>query len=157
MRFLRFQVTPGVSTTAYTASDVVGGLLTFTGLRGGTLVGVTVADKASQTNVRYILVLFESAPTSIADNANADIADADLAKVVFQWLIPYPEGAEHPPQGFSGVQAFADNALYYSYGMRYPIWSAGGSIYGFLILKDAALPTFAATNDITVSLLVEQG
>ena len=158
MALIRFQVTPTVTVpgTAYIPYDVVGGLLTFTGFRGGVVRGVTIADKAAQTTVQYLLLLFESAPTTIADNSPYDIADADLAKIVFQWKMPQPETAEITGP-FGGAQAFADNGYMFSYGMDYPVWSAGGALYGFLIVTSGTVPTYAAATDVTISLLVELG
>lgn len=157
MVWTRFQVSPTVTAGAYSTFDVVGGLLTFTGLRGGKLRGITLVDKASQSAVEYLLVLFESAPTTIADNATYDIADADLPKIVFQRRLNITDGWWDGPPRFSGVQAFTDNCYYYEYGMDYPIWSAGGTIYGFLIVMSGTVPTYAATTDVTISLLVEMG
>jgi hypothetical protein len=142
----RYKVTPTVTAGAYTANDVVGGLLTFGGLRNGTLQAITVCDNAAQ-DVDYLLVLFESAPTSIADNATFDIADADLDKIIYQ--------DNMIGTGSSGVnrQAFTDNSYQYIYGLSVPLWSAGGTVYGFLITTDT--PTYAATSDITVTLQVK--
>ena len=160
MALTRFQVTPTVTVpgTAYVQNDVVGGLRTFTGLRGGKLRGITLADKAAQITAVYKLILFESSPTSIADNANADLNDADPPKIIFEWDIP--NGASPLPidKGqFSGITSFNDNAYFWTYGMDYPLWSAGGTVYGFLILTTTAVPTFASTTDVTISLLVEMG
>lgn len=155
----RFQVSPTVTVpgTPYSAFDVVGGLLTFTGLRGGKLRGITVKDNANQSSVQYLLVLFESAPTTIADNSPYAIANADLQKIIFQWKLPQPEEAQHPAGAFGGVQIFANNCYFFDYGLDYPLWSAGGAVYGFLIINGATVPTYAATTDVTISLLVEMG
>ena len=156
----RFKLNPTVTVpgTPYSQFDVVGGLLTFTGLRGGKLRGITVSDAAAQTAATYKLILFESSPTSIADNATYTLNDADPQKIIFEWEIP--QGGSALPIGsgqFSGVTVFTNNAYYWTYGMDYPIWSAGGAVYGFLILTSTTVPTFAATTDLTISLLVEMG
>ena len=138
----RYKVTPTVTAGAYTANDVVGGLLTFGGLRNGTLQAITICDNATQA-VNYLLVLFESAPTTIADNATFDIVDADLDKIIYQDSLT----------SASERQAFTDNSYHYLYGLSVPIWSAGGTVYGFLITTST--PTYAATSDITVTLQVK--
>ena len=156
----RFKLNPTVTVpgVAYSQFDVVGGLLTFTGLRGGKLRGIQVVDLAVQTAATYRLVLFESAPTTIADNATYDIADTDMPKIIFEWEIPQGGTALPIPSGqFSGVTVFTDNAHYWTWGMDYPLWSAGGTVYGFLILTSTTVPTFVATTDVTISLLVEMG
>ena len=138
----RYKVTPTVTAGAYTANDVVGGLLTFGGLRNGTLQAITICDNATQA-VNYLLVLFESAPTDISDNATFDIADADLDKIIYQDSLT----------SASERQAFTDNSYHYLYGLSVPLWSAGGTVYGFLITTGT--PTYAATSDITVTLQVK--
>ena len=138
----RYKVTPTVTAGAYSANDVVGGLLTFSGLRNGTLQSITICDHASQS-VDYELILFESAPTDISDNAAAAIADADLDKIIYQDSLT----------SSSNRQAFTDNSYNYLYGLSVPIWSAGGTVYGFLITTST--PTYAATSDITVTLQVK--
>ena len=140
----RYKVTPTVTaSSAYSANDVVGSLLTFSGLRNGTLQSITICDNASQA-VTYILVLFESEPTGISDNATFDIADADLDKIIYQVTMQH---------GDSYRQAFTDNSYTYKYGLSVSLWSAGGTVYGFLITS--ATPTYAATSDITVTLQVK--
>ena len=138
----RYKVTPTVTAGAYTANDVVGGLLTFSGLRNGTLQAITICDNATQA-VNYLLVLFESAPTVIDDGDEWDLTDADLAKIIYQDSLT----------SSSNRQAFADNSYHYLYGLSVPLWSAGGTVYGFLITTGT--PTYAATSDITVTLQVK--
>ena len=138
----RYKVTPTVTAGAYGANDVVGGLLTFSGLRNGTLQAITICDNATQA-VNYLVVLFESAPTGIDDNDTFDIADADLDKIIYQDSLT----------SASERQAFTDNSYHYLYGLSVPLWSAGGTVYGFLITTST--PTYAATSDITVTLQVK--
>ena len=138
----RYKVTPAVIVQTYTANDVVGGLLTFSGLRNGTLQSITVCDNAAQA-VDYLLVLFESAPTVIDDGDEWDLTDADLPKIIYQDSLT----------SASNRQAFAANSYNYLYGLSVPIWSAGGTVFGFLITPGT--PTYAATSDITVTLQVK--
>ena len=151
------QTTIVVTAGAYVQNDVVGGLLVFTGLRGGKLRGITLTDAANQNAVQYALVLFDSAPTAIANNDPYAIADADLPKIVFEWALPQPAEALHPPGAFGGVRIFSNNCYFFDYGLDYPLWSQGGSIYGFLIVTSGTVPTYAATTDVTLSLLMEMG
>ena len=142
MAIRRYKVTPTVTAGAYNANDVVGGLLTFDGLRNGTLQSITICDNAAQA-VDYFLVLFKAAPTGISNNATFDIADADLDKIIYQDSLT----------SASERQAFTDNSYHYLYGLSVPLWSAGGTVYGFLITTGT--PTYAATSDITVTLQVK--
>ena len=138
----RYKVTPTVTAGAYSANDVVGGLLTFSGLRNGTLQAITICDNAAQA-VDYLLVLFESQPSVIDDADTFDLGDADLAKIIYQDSLT----------SSSNRQAFTDNSYHYLYGLSVPIWSAGGTVFGFLITPGT--PTYAATSDITVTLQVK--
>jgi len=138
----RFKVTPAVIVQTYTANDVVGGLLTFSGLRNGTLQSITVCDNAAQA-VDYLVILFESAPATIDDGDEIDLTDSDLPKIIYQDSLT----------SSSNRQAFTDNSYHYLYGLSVPIWSAGGTVYGFLITTGT--PTYAATSDITVTLQVK--
>jgi hypothetical protein len=142
MPIIRFKVTPTVTIGAYSANDVIGGRLKFTGLRVGTLQSITVCDNAAQS-VDYTLVLFEAQPTDITDNATFDIADADLPKIIYQ-----DELAASATR-----QAFTDNSYSFLWNLDVPLWSTGDAVYGFLITSGT--PTYAATNDITVALQVE--
>ena len=142
MPIVRFKTTPTVTAGAYSANDVVGGRLQFIGWRHGTLQSVTITDAAAQA-VDYVLVFFESQPTDITDNATFDIADADLGKIIYQ------DGLTSS----ANRQAFTDNSYHYLYGLSVPIWSAGGTVFGFLITPGT--PTYAATSDITVTLQVK--
>ena len=138
----RFKKTPVVTAGAYSGNDVVGGRLQFAGCTGGTLQAITVCDNAAQTG-DYLLVFFESAPTDITDNAAFDIADADLAKIIYQTTLA----------SATQRQAFSDNAYYYVYNLDVPLKGTGGDIYAFLIALGT--PTYAATSDVTVTIQVE--
>ena len=138
----RYKVTPTVTATYYNANDVIGGLLTFSGLRNGTLQSITVCDNAAQA-VDYLVILFESAPATIDDGDEIDLTDSDLPKIIYQDSLT----------SASNRQAFIDNSYHYLYGLSVPIWSEGGTVYGFLVTPGT--PTYAATSDITVTLQVK--
>ena len=142
MTIVRFKVAPTVTAGAYSANDVIGGRLQFAGLKHGTLQSITITDAAAQA-VNYVLVLFESQPTDITDNATFDIADADLPKIIYQDGLTSSDTR----------QAFTDNSYHYLYNLDVPLWSAGGTIWGCLFTTGT--PTYAATSDITVTLQVE--
>lgn len=78
--------TPTISTDAYEAGDVVGGVQhlqrALALARGGILQSLTVKEKGTQADALTIL-LFRSEPGSVAaDNAAFTLADADLAECV---------------------------------------------------------------------------
>lgn len=141
-----YRITPTVTAGAYSANDVVGGTLTFNGVSKGILRAVTVVDQAKQTGA-YQLVLFDTVPTTIADNATFDIADADLLNVIGAVHITDNAGADK----FD----FTDNKIYMRQGLNIPLKSdeAAQAIYGFLIALGT--PTFAAVTDVQVQLHIE--
>lgn len=142
MPIIRFKVTPTITAGAYSANDIVGGRLQFGGLRHGTLQSITITDAAG-LGVDYTLVLFESQPTDRADNATADIADADLDKIIYHDTLTSSENR----------QAFLDNSYHFLYNLDVPLWTAGGTLWAFLITTGT--PTYATTSDITVTLQIE--
>ena len=141
------RVTPTVTAGAYSANDVVGATLTFSGIPDkGFIVSLTVVDQAKQAGA-YQLVLFDSLPTNIADNGAYDIADADLPKIVGAIHLTDTAGADK----FD----FSDNKIYMRQALVIPYRLAGGStsLYGFLIALGS--PTFAATTDVQVQLGID--
>lgn len=138
-----FTVTPTVTAGAYSVNDVVGGRMTFTGLRRGSLQTITISDK-SAGGPDYLLVLFNDTPTNITDNATYDIADADLSKII--QVVDLNSATTQ--------QSFNDNAIYTLTGLNVPIAAHCAAVSAFLIAT-ASAPTFASTSDISVTLQVD--
>ena len=141
------RTTPVVTAGLYSANDVVGGTLTFSGATSGIIRGVTLVDQAKQAGA-YQLVIFDSLPTDIADNATYDIADADALKIVGAIHLTDTTGADK----FD----FSDNKIYMRQGLILPFKRADNAtaLYGFLIALGT--PTYAAMNDIQVQLHIER-
>ena len=79
--------TPTIDTDAYTANDVVGGLMTFAisteqGHRSGQIVSMLVTDDHDQKEPYTLYIFTGGAPTTIADDAAFAPAIADLKKIV---------------------------------------------------------------------------
>ena len=129
---------PGV---AYSANDVVGGLITFKGMGKCHLESVLIADAAGQV-VNYRLILFKSTPTTITDNATYDIADADLRHILFDRVI---DAATYQ-------KVYSTNAVHLMDGLDVLLGSmeSTGNIYGYLVA--VTVPTYAATTDVVVVL-----
>lgn len=137
--------TPAVTAGAYSAGDIVGGLLTFAAARANDeLVVITGAQVISKAAVipAYTLVLFSADPigTTKTDNAPYSLAAADAFKVI-------------------GTVTFGTS--WYDHGTPNSIRSDGlnivaapdpgtKNIYGLLI--DATGATLASTGDIQVRL-----
>ena len=136
-----YKVNPTLSVAgAYSANDVIGGRLRFQGMRKGTIDSISVTDKAAQ-NVNYELVLFESIPTDITDNATFDIADADLPKIFYQQSLPTTER-----------QAYTDNSRTTVFGVDQDIVTVNDDVWGFLYTTGT--PTLTSL-DITVVIRVK--
>lgn len=147
----RICVSPTVTAGAYSAFDNIGGKLTFSSvlrseLQSGVITAAYVYDKASQ-NVAYELHLFREDPTAttFTDNSALDIADADLSKSLTP--ISFTTGDRF---------AYADNSHSARQAQYIPVTfprAASHTLYGSL--RSSGTPTYAATTDITVCIVVE--
>ena len=145
----RVSVTPTVTAGAYSANDIVGGLLEFENAfsdchKTGRIVSVAIADTANQT-ATYDLVFFKSLPaTTYADNAAFDPSDADLLLIE-----PIVNVAS------SNKFAFADNSVTSLASLDHFVSSDTNTLYAVLV--DRTGRTGAALDDITVSISIQQG
>ena len=140
-----------IAAGAYTAGDAVGGLLTFANaasISGGSgyIVDIIIVDNAGQ-NVPYELHLFDRTFTAMADNAAWDPSDADMQN----WLgfINVATSDRAAGSNNSGSNKTSGQRMPKKYILN------GTSLFGQLVTRGA--PTYAATDDITVKLLVESG
>lgn len=143
-------VTPTVTaSSAYTAKDAVGGLMTFTNLSctnrgGGRINSVIITDKADQA-VEYDVVLFKSQPAGTFTNkVTFDPADADL-------LLMMPIINLRSTDHFS----FNDNGVSSLSSLNSGAWTTvtsglPGTFYVSLVTRGT--PTYASTSDITLTL-----
>lgn len=137
-------VTPTVTNGAYSAGDIIGGLMTFTVARSQDepvlISGVQVAIKAAVTP-SLTLVLFNADPTATTktDNAAYSLNAADTFKVIKAIPIAnlYDNGTPN---------VYSDDSLAI---ICAPV-SAGRDIYGLLI--DATGVTLTSTSDLQVRI-----
>jgi len=140
--------TPTITTSAYTAKDAVGGLLTFTdagrGVHGsGVVHAVTIIDKDAES-AELVLVLFNQSFTPTADNAAFDPSDADLAKCIGKVKVAATD-----------YQAFNDNGIGQVRNVGLPFQAvADGNLYGQLMCTGT--PTYTGTSDLIVMIHVLQ-
>lgn len=138
--------TPTITAGAYAANDAVGGLLTFanagraTGL-GGVIKNMVIIDDAQQ-DVGLELWLFDQTFTPTANNAPFNPSEADLENLIA--VITTADGAwfDSASQGVADVEA----------SKRYD--PVGTSLFGQLVTRGA--PTYAATDDLTVKIMLLQ-
>lgn len=141
-RVIEVVVTPTVTAGAYSANDVVGGLLTFavgdhTGSNGfvGSLVLTDDGDQAAAGKV----YLYNAAPATINDNDAFAPTDADNKK-----LIGIVTLASYDQAGADAVSVVNDINYHYT--------SADGNLYGYFVTSGT--PTYAAVSNVTVKLIV---
>lgn len=147
-------VTPTVTAAAYSAGNLIGGKLTFSGTFDGNvqtadLCEVVVTDKSVNT-ADLALVLFSSDPTNttFTDKTAFALNAADLSKVLSVVAI-------------TGHQSFSANSVHYAGEISRPIRFNGtgfdgaiAPVYGALIAVGA--PTYASTSDVTINIKVKQ-
>ena len=131
-------VTP--DTDAYTAGDVVGGLLTFPvmgrNMDGGILQSAVIIDQDSVA-AEMTLYLFDAEPSTIADDAAFAPTVADLNKLIRVVT-------------FAAADYVTVNSLDYLVVDDINGVLPKNQVYGYLVC--GATPTF--TNDITIRLMV---
>ena len=138
--------TPTVTAGAYSANDVVGGLLTFAGAAritggGGIIKSVVIIDDGGQ-DAETELWLFDTTITAIADNGAWALTEAQLHTCVA--VISTTEGAWRA----SGTPSVCDIECSRAYTCT------GTALYGQLVTRGT--PTEVATDDITVRISLVQ-
>ena len=141
-------LTPTVTAGAYSASDAVGGLLTFAGAGDkntdhGTVLRLVIVDDAMQ-NVALTLWLFNQTFTAMVDNAEWDIADSDNQNCIGAILVAASDYSAGKDNSVASVDC----------NFVYALSGSGTSLYGQLVT--AGTPTYAAADDITVKLTVSE-
>jgi len=153
-KLTRISLTPTISTSAYTAGDAVGGLLTFANAArfsgGGIRINSVVIVDKDQELAPFDLVLFDRTFTATADNAVFAPSDADLANCIA--VIPILSYAN-----------FSTNAVAYSTGPEVAAVLNGTSLFGQLVVRGSgngpqstSAPTYTATTDIIVTVNLVQ-
>lgn len=146
----RASQTPTVTVGAYSAGNVVGGLLTFAPLvrrdgGSGILNTATLRDKAGQGGT-YDLFLFDAAPTTQTDKTAVALTAADLAKCIGVLTFAAVKLGAASTMGVSSLNS-ANLSIKVGGG-----GGSGSSVFGILVTRGT--PTYASTSDISVDLLV---
>jgi hypothetical protein len=146
--------TPTLDTSAYASGDRVGTVMQFTNAMDdssgtGTVVSITVLDKAAQS-VALSLLLFNDLPTvASADNAALDISDAEMAKCI--GVIPIATG-DYVSTASNSIATVRNVNLLIG-AVRSESNQTAKVIYG--LLKSGGTPTYAASS-LVVSLGIKQ-
>ena len=143
-------VTPTITAGAYSANDAVGGKMEFEDIctpysNETKLKAVVITDKGAQAAKLY-LVLFSEDFTATTDNAEFDPSDSDLLNMVGVVTIATTDYAD-----------FKDNAVathVLSQPLPLELVEGGTSLFGQLMVETST-PTYTATSDLQVTLVVE--
>lgn len=142
-RTIRVSVPLTVGTSAYTANDVVGGLLQINiGSPGGAgVVGqVELTDAANQSEP-FVLYLFREEPTGFDDGEAFEPTIADLKKLAGRVTIGADDYVEINSLGWAQVK---DVNLWYD--------APEGQLYGYLVATET--PDYEATDDVELVMTV---
>lgn len=137
-----------VGTSAYTAGDVVGGLLEFdiSDASGGGIVNkIRLVDEDSQAEP-YTLYIFNEAPTTIANDAAfaGSVTVADLRKLIA--VVSIVAGDYVTLNGFDYVHKALSQPL---------IFNGNGKLWAYLVAVDT--PDYTNTDTLWIGLDVIQG
>lgn len=137
---------PTVTAGAYSADDVVGGLLTFTNaVRAtgghGKIHTITLTDLTVTANVLN-LWLYDTVPATIADNAAFDIPDAELPTLLGAIQIAAAD-----------YLVATDNQVATKRDVGFVFNCTGTTLYAYL--ECVGTPTYVSTADLTLTLQVE--
>lgn len=141
-----------VDTDAYTANDVVGGLITIAvpKSRGGTIRRVNLVD-ADNEDAAFTLHFFDQLPSTIADDAAFAPTIADLKKRI--GVVTIVAGNYRTDNSLSTADIHDVNYDYdATVGLTLSEQSASGKIYAYLVAT--ATPTYTATTDLTLRVTI---
>lgn len=134
-----------VGTDAYTANDVMGGLLTFnveSPGNGGFISRVKIVDDDDE-KAAVKLYLFDEVPTTIADDAAFAPAIADLKSMIGVVAIAAADYTTVNGNAYAIKYLGTDT-------IDFETVEDGKNLYGYLVCD--ATPTYTAATDLTVEI-----
>jgi hypothetical protein len=141
-KYITAQVNPTITLDAYTAGDVVGGLLTFDlsqlTTNGGLLNNLVLIDEDSQAEA-YKLYLFDALPSTITNDAAFAPTIADLTKL--RTVITIATADYVTVNSMDYVLKEDINVIFST---------AVGALYGYLVATDT--PDYANTDALWLAL-----
>lgn len=138
------EVALAVGTDAYTAGDVVGGLITFdvdSPGNGGYVSRVKIVDDADQKEA-YKLYVFDEVPSTIADDAAFAPTVADLKKLINVIAIAAADYTTINGNAYAIKSLGADIVDFKTV--------SGENLYAYLVCDDT--PDYAAATDLTIEI-----
>ena len=148
-RVREITVTPTVTLSAYTAADVVGGLMTFAVTDqgfDGAIRRIICTDDANQKE-QYVLYIFDSLPSTIANDAAFAPTYADLKLLRDKVTLATADWATLDGNAVAILGGHEDGA------MEIPCHSDNGDLYMYAVATDT--PDYVAATDISFIMVVE--
>lgn len=147
----RVQVTPTINTSAYTAGDELGTLLTLTGAArfsggGGYVRSIVVLDK-TQAQRAAIDVLFFTQSVTVAGNNNP-FAPSDTTMLDFLGLVAVATGDYNTAWAGTPTNSAATKFV------EFPYVCAATDLFALLVVRGT--PTYTSASDIVVTFELEQ-
>ncbi len=145
-RINRIAVTPTVTLNAYTANDVVGGLMTFGVFPqafDGVIRNLLSVDDDAQSEA-YVMYVFESLPSTIANDAAFAPTLADLKKIAT--TITVANGDYITKGGNTWTQDIVTEEAG-------SVHSDSGNLYVYAVATNT--PDYATTTPLTFTMTVE--
>ena len=151
--YKKFHATPVITAGAYSALDAVGSKLEFKDVcssfdPSGSIRQGFIKDAAKQNALLY-LVLFDRDFTETADNDAFAVSDADLHNIIAVLEFAIADYVEFNANSMAtlGIE---------NIDLRHPfvLIEGGTSLFGQLFVKTST-PTYVATNDLHVELIIE--
>lgn len=150
----RIQVTPVIDTAAYATGDCLGPLQTLTGaarFTGGTgrILAATILDKTQAQRAAIDLFFWDRSVTTAANNAPFTCSDADMVFCLGGFAVATSDYNTAWPG--TPANSIATKIL----AAPLPFVSNGTTLFMQAIVRGT--PTYTATTDIVISVVIEQG
>ena len=140
-----------LSTTAYDAGDLMGGLLTFSDVveadfGGGKIVDAIIYDSSTTASALDLVLFNDSLGTGTSatgDNGAFDLADTDMFKMCAN--IPLSTGND---------RFLADNQIHTNTDPSKSFFLMGKSMYGVIVCQGT--PTYSSGNTLQAKIVIER-
>lgn len=137
-------VTPTITVGAYSAGDVIGGVLTFAGAAidsggGGILQSLIIIDKDNEKAALSLLVFKETPASALADNAAFAWGSGDYDRLIARIDVLS-----------SDYKTFGGDAIVNLSGLSRVYECTATSLFVYLVAE--ATPSYSAANDLIIGL-----
>lgn len=138
-QFRSYPVTPTITAGAYSANDVLGGLLSLdlgNGAVGGYIHSLLIVDDDNE-KAAFNIYVFDTAPTAINDNDALALTVADLKNLCPPVIaVAATDYTTHGANAYMGMELLK----------KVPFRTVGGTLYVYV--SPTGTPTYTATTDL---------